>query len=150
MNLEEFNIIVFVTGIILGGAISLAFKSLTSKNTNKQPISNSGTVSIKSLQQELDKKQVIIDNFFADSNEQLTMVEKRLAELRTNLESGAGQISNINITKRTASIETPDTDSIVFEPPRDYALKTDKEQGTLSEKFGLDDKADDLEPVRTV
>ncbi len=151
MNLEEFNIIVFVTGAIVGFAIALVLRSITSKSTEKESSSSSNAITIKSLQQELDKKQVIIDNFFSDSNEHLLTAEKRLAELRKNLSSGASQLSHIDIPVSINPQSTPvAAEEDITEPPRDYALKDDAEQGMLSEDFGLKNKPESLEPTRAI
>ncbi|REG81783.1 DUF1043 family protein [Marinomonas pollencensis] len=150
MNLEEFNVIVFVTGAIVGFAIALALKSITSKSTEKDSSSSSNAITIKSLQQELDKKQVIIDNFFSDSNEHLLTAEKRLAELRKNLSSGASQLSHIDIPASINSQSTNVVEEDITEPPRDYALKSDAEQGMLSEDFGLKNKPESVEPTRAI
>ena len=151
MNLEEFNIIIFITGIIVGCVATLAVKSFSTKQQSKQTASNSNIITIKSLQQELDNKQVIIDNFFTDSNEQLTFVEKRLTELRNCLASNASQLSNVTIEVAPSTPNTNNTEKApITEPPRDYALKKDKEPGMLSESFGLDDRNLDLEPKRTI
>ena len=151
MNLEEFNIIIFITGIIIGCVATLAFKSFNAKNNRKQTESGSNIITMKTLQQELDNKQVIIDNFFTDSNQHLMSVEKRLAELRDSLANNANQLSNIKVensslTNNAETIDPPAT----YEPPRDYALKQEKEPGMLSENFGLDRKNEDLEPKRTI
>ncbi|MDE8603439.1 DUF1043 domain-containing protein [Marinomonas sp. RSW2] len=150
MNLEEFNIIIFITGIIIGCVVTLALKSYKARN-NKQAYSSSSIITMKSLQQELDSKQVIIDNFFSDSNEHLIAVEKRLADLRNCLADNASQSSNIKIESSSiiSNAQTPDAPPVT-EPPRDYALKNDKQPGMLSENFGLDDRHTDLEPKRTV
>lgn len=149
MNLEELNIIIFITGIIVGYFVSYALKRLNAKKVNEQANSNSSLVTMKSLQQELDNKQVIIDNFFSDSNEELTIIEKRLESLRNSLADSSKQLSNVVIEKnssKTDTVETPDT----VAPPRDYALKTDKEPGMLSETFGLEGKEEVLEPKRSI
>ena len=151
MNLEEFNIIIFITGIIIGCVATLALKSYSAKNNSKKVNAGSNIITMKSLQQELDNKQVIIDNFFTDSNEHLLSAEKRLADLRDALADNASQLSNIKIERSTASANNTDTtESTFFEPPRDYALKKDKEPGMLSETFGFDDKNIDIEPKRTI
>ncbi|MGO2354538.1 MAG: ZapG family protein [Marinomonas foliarum] len=151
MNLEEFNIIIFITGIIIGCVATLFVKSLNTRQ-NKQTMSNSSVITIKSLQQELDSKQVIIDNFFTDSNEHLIAAEKRLAELRNCLASNAPQLSNVKIESHQTTTSVLTDDSEITEAPRDYALKKDKEPGMLSESFGLDDRNrdSDLEPKRTI
>ena len=152
MNLEEFNIIIFITGIIIGCVATLFVKSLSTRQ-NKQTMSNSSVITIKSLQQELDNKQVIIDNFFTDSNEHLIAAEKRLTELRSCLANNASQLSNVKIETHLATTSvTAEDDSKITEAPRDYALKKDKEPGMLSESYGLDDRNRDadLEPKRTI
>ncbi|MEO9274116.1 DUF1043 domain-containing protein [Marinomonas sp. 5E14-1] len=151
MNLEEFNIIIFITGIILGSAITFAIKNLTAKSTKKA--SNSDLVTTRSLQQDLESKQVIIDNLFMDSSEKLHLIEKHMASLRNTLTENAKQISNIAIDSKN-SIESNEAVSSeateVVAPPRDYALKEDKELGMLSEEFGLNDKDTDYEPKRDI
>ncbi|WOD07100.1 DUF1043 domain-containing protein [Marinomonas sp. GJ51-6] len=151
MNLEEFNIIIFITGIILGSVITLAIKNFTAKNTKKA--SSSDLVTIRSLQQELESKQVIIDNFFMDSNEKLNFIEKHMASLRSTFAENAKQISSVIIDPKSGTengeINQPEaTDAVA--PPRDYALKKDKEPGMLSEEFGLNDKDTDYEPKRAI
>lgn len=148
MNLEEFNIIVFVTGAIVGFVIALVFKSIT-KSTEKES-SNSNSITIKSLQQELDKKQVIIDNFFSDSNGHLIAAEKRIAEMRKTLADGASQLSNVNITGPAEALNPETSEESLTEAPKDYALKEDSEQGMLSEQFGLKKVSESLEPKRTI
>ena len=151
MNLEEFNIIIFITGIIIGCVATLALKSYSAKNNSKKMNSSSNIVTMKSLQQELDSKQVMIDNFFTDSNEHLMSVEKRLTDLRNALADNASQLSNIKIERSTTSADSSDTiEAESFEPPRDYALKKDKEPGMLSETFGFNDNNIDIEPKRTI
>ncbi|KZN12692.1 ZapG family protein [Marinomonas sp. TW1] len=148
MNLEEFNVIVFITGIIVGAIATYSIKNLLTKSNIKQPDTTSNLVTMKSLQQELDNKQVIIDNFFADSNEQILMVEKRLAELKSNLASNASQLSNVKMDSAPAS--QANDENIPTEPPRDYALKQAQDQGMLSEAFGLKDSEIELEPKRSI
>ncbi|RBP80598.1 DUF1043 family protein [Marinomonas rhizomae] len=151
MNLEEFNIIIFITGIIIGCVATLALKSYSAKNNSKKVGTSSNIITMKSLQQELDNKQVIIDNFFTDSNEHLVSAEKRLADLRNALADNASQLSNIKIERSGTTANTSDpAETTTFEPPRDYALKKDKEPGMLSETFGFDDKNADIEPKRTI
>ena len=150
MNLEEFNIIIFITGIIIGCVATLALKSYSAKNNSKKAGSSSNIITMKSLQQELDSKQVIIDNFFTDSNEQLMSVEKRLADLRNSLADNASQLSNIKVEKSTTNNADTTEEHTFTEPPRDYALKKDKEPGMLSETFGFDERNIDIEPKRTI
>ncbi|ETI61631.1 ZapG family protein [Marinomonas profundimaris] len=150
MNLEEFNIIIFITGIIIGCVATLVIKSINTKH-NKQAEPSLNIVTMKSLQQELDNKQIIIDNFFTDSNDHLLQVEKRLSDLRSSLANNASQLSNIKIDNSTTpnTTQTAETPTAT-EPPRDYALKDDEEPGMLSETFGLDDRNTHLEPKRTI
>ena len=151
MNLEEFNIIIFITGIIIGCVATLALKSYIAKNNRKQTDSSSNIITMKTLQQELDNKQVIIDNFFADSNQHLITVEKRLAELRNCLAENASQLSNIPVESSATGEQNQTSEfSDSVEPPRDYALKQGEEPGMLSENFGLENRAQDLEPKRTM
>lgn len=150
MILEEFNIIVFITGVVAGFAAAFALKSITSKNAKKNAMSNSNAITIKSLQQELDKKQVFIDNFFSDSSENLLAVEKRLSELRSSISSGASQLSHVKVPPAPVAPQEQAAEDSVSEPPRDYAPKGDDGQGMLSENFGLKRQPEYTEPKRTI
>jgi len=150
MNLEEFNIIIFITGIIIGCVVTLAVKGYKAKNNITKEYSNSSIITMKSLQQELDSKQVTIDNFFADSNEHLMSVEKRLADLRNHLANNASQLSNIKIDSNETTDPQATNSPPATEPPRDYALKNGTQPGMLSETFGMGDRDADLEPKRTI
>lgn len=149
MNLEEFNIIIFITGIICGCLLTLALKSLIAKRIKYTPNSHSELNSIKYLQQELDNRQTIIDGFFLDSNKQLMSAEKHLAALRTTLSNNAKELSGVTVednnTINADVSESPD----IAAPPKDYVLKSDQEPGMLSESFGLTEKDSDIEPKHT-
>lgn len=151
MILEEFNVIIFITGVIVGSIVTVALKSIINRGKNNQANSNSNIITMKSLQQELDTKQVVIDNFFTDSNEHLISIEKRIAELRSSLSDNASQLSHVRISKSLIENNEEGLESTsMMEPPRDYALKNAKEPGMLSDTFGLDDKNSDIEPKRTM
>jgi len=145
MNLEEFDIIIFATGIVLGCIATIAVKNAAAKKTQKVS-SNTDTLSLKSLQQELNDKQAIIDTLFINSNEQLVIVEKRLSNLRNTLSESSKQLSHVVIESDSTQKQEEASDSIDdITPPRDYAPKTDKEPGMLSETFGLDETKPEIE-----
>lgn len=151
MNLEEFNIIIFVTGIIIGGIVTLVVKNIIAKNSEKKSDASANILTMKMLQEEIDTKQAMIDSFFAENNEKMLEVEKTLAGLRDNLAQHATQISNVDIKpsdKELPSIEMMDYNNVT--PPRDYASKLDNDKGMLSDSFGLHDSEKNLEPKRTI
>lgn len=150
MNLEEFNIIIFFIGVIMGCITTVTFKRFSAKKATQLVNTHSDLITTKSLQQELDNKQVIIDNFFSDNREQLEIVEKHLETLRNNFADNAKQLSNVSIEKdRTSKTKTTEViDSVA--PPKDYAFKIDKEPGMLSDTFGLDETSHPLEPKRSI
>ncbi|MDB4837963.1 DUF1043 domain-containing protein [Marinomonas sp.] len=147
MNLEEFNIIIFITGVIFGCIATSAFKNLASKNTKKSNNLPSDIVTMTSLQQEIDSKQVVIDNFFNESNEQVAALEKQLTTLKSSLTDNAKALNvsiESNLIESTEPVEAANTTM----PPLDYAPKAEETPGMLSETFGLDGKDSELEPKR--
>ncbi|RNF49703.1 DUF1043 family protein [Marinomonas hwangdonensis] len=151
MNLEEFNIIIFVTGIIIGGIVTLVIKNISAKNSDKKANTHSNIITMKTLQEELDSKQAVIDSFFTQSSEKLLAVEKNLASLRDSLAENAAQISHVVIepSDKSRTLQTP-MDFEEHSPPKDYASKQDNDTGMLSDSFGLHDNERDLEPKRTI
>lgn len=139
MNLEEFNIIIFITGVIFGCIVTAAFKSLTDKNSKKAANSASDIVTMKSLQEELDNKQALIDSFFIESNKKVTAIEQELTSLKGSLKGNAKAL-NIAIEGSPSSPQEAIENNTTTMPPLDYAPKTKESAGMLSESFGLEDK----------
>ncbi|MCV2403046.1 DUF1043 domain-containing protein [Marinomonas sp. C2222] len=139
MNLEEFNIIIFITGVIFGCIATSAFKGLTNKNSKKATDSASDIVTMTSLQQEIDNKQALIDNFFTDSNEKIIALEKQITSLKGTLTSNA---KTLNVAIEGSSNEAQESieNTATAMPPLDYAPKTEEAEGMLSESFGLENK----------
>jgi len=136
MNLVAFDLIIFIVGGAVGLAAGLYFKK-SKKHT--QTTTTDGT-SVNTLQQDIDKKQVVIDSFFEDANDALTQTERLVARLRNQLAAGAAELSATKVpaTNKIDKIENPTESSLAIEPPRDYALKEDTDSpGTLSEEFGF-------------
>ncbi len=149
MNLEEFDIIIFITGIIFGCLATSVFKNAAAKKARNDNTSTEETLTLKSLQAELNNRQTIIDSLFINSNEQLVIIEKRLSNLRNALSESSQQLSSVNIESSDKDEAESSIDTVT--PPRDYAPKTAKEPGMLSESFGLDGKTPEVEePKRSL
>jgi len=136
MNLEVFDAVIFIAGAAVG-----LFFGMRLKKENK-PAANNTILSPDAIQHELDKQQVAIDSFFEETQTALEQAETTVAKLRNNIASGALELSNVTISN-TNIITTPKAEeesiTVDAEPPRDYALKSDKQSpGTLSEEFGFD------------
>jgi len=134
MNLEVFDIIVFITGGILGLIIGLSTRNTARKNTL---VGQEKTFSSpeRSLQQEMDRRQVLVDDFFLNTEENLATLDKHFQQLKHKLVDGAKQLSSTDPVQRSQddmideySLKTP-------EPPKDYSADTST--GTLREDFGL-------------
>ncbi len=129
MNLEVFNIIVFFIGIITGFISALILKIITFKGAKSNNMSNSNTITIKSLQKEIDEKQVFIDDFFSDSSMNLLAAERHIAELRTSISNGASQLSHVQVPSVPNTIQESSKEDFLSEPPRDYAPKDKIKEG---------------------
>lgn len=147
MNLEVFDVIVFVTGAAIGLIVGLSIKGAAGKwlgGTSEQNPSEYSGFTPDSLQNELDRKQVMIDDFFNETNVTLKQTERLMASLRNKLASGAQQLSSIELPSvRIDEGSAHSSNEQPIEPPKDYALKRDQQDsGTLSEGYGLN-KADE-------
>ena len=145
MELEVFDIIVFVTGIILGFAAALIFRALGKKGAMAKHQSTGAT--IEALQNELERRQVLADDHFLQLNNHLQGVEKKLADVRKTLNEGASSLSTVEFTKPEAEPES--TTESISAPPRDYATKGQTDEGMLSENYGLHRQTIE-EPKRTI
>ena len=147
MNLEVFDIIVFISGAALGGILGFIAKSVTTKASLSSTATQPNQPTAIAQQHEQAKKQVIIDDYFNDTNQHLEALEKQLTELRSRLIKDAKLISTVEL--KTAKIEAPQTNETEpAEPPKDYYTKTSS--GTLTEGFGLQNaEQNPKEPARS-
>ena len=134
MNLEVFDIIVFISGAALGGILGFIIKSVTTKANLNNPVTQPNQVTPVAQQHEQAKKQVIIDDYFNDTNRHLDTLENQLTELRSRLIKDAKLISSVEL--KPSKVTAPQTDEAEpAEPPKDYYTQTGS--GTLTEGFGL-------------
>lgn len=146
MELEVFDIIVFVTGIIVGFAGALIFRSISNKGASNKHRSAGPT--IEALQQELERRQVLADDHFLQLHAHISAAEKKLADARKAVLEGASSLANVELEKNEETKEEVNESEYTAAPPRDYAAKTDTDEGTLSENFGLHRNTTE-EPTRT-
>lgn len=144
MELEVFDIIVFVTGIIVGFGGALIFRAFSKKNALDKHQSAGAT--IEALQHEMDRRQVLADDHFLQLHGHLAAAEKKLAEARKAVFEGAATLSTVQLDKNDQSADASEDDSDISAPPRDYADYATG-GGTLSENYGLHKPAED-EPKR--
>ncbi|RDL45788.1 DUF1043 domain-containing protein [Marinomonas piezotolerans] len=144
MELEVFDIIVFVTGIIVGLAAALIFRAVSKKAAMENHRSTGAT--IESLQHELERRQVMSDDHFLQLNTHLQAVERKLLDVRKAVNEGAATLSTVEFAKPEADTDSV-PESVTAAPPRDYATKDKTDEGMLSESFGL--KTPVEEPKRT-
>ncbi|WP_191603080.1 ZapG family protein [Marinomonas algicola] len=150
MNLEVFDIIIFISGVALGIIAGLAIKK-GNQSATKSSI-NGAQSSVDSIQFEIERKQSEIDTFFTETNEKLLSTEKAMRNLKQQLASGAASLATSNMI--TQSIDTDSTESNSIdnntpaEPPKDYSINA---SGTLSEDFGLQSKDNEAQeqPLRS-
>lgn len=136
MNLETLNIVIFILGIAIGLAAGLYIR----KNKSQSVSTQSTGISVAALQQEIDRKQIIIDSFFEETNDTLTQTERLVSRLRNHLAAGASELSSTPVaTSSQPEQKKAIDDNATFEPPRDYAPKSagDDSPGMLSEEYGF-------------
>ncbi|MFT2109794.1 ZapG family protein [Marinomonas sp. 2405UD68-3] len=138
MNLEVFDIIIFITGGVLGLIIGLTVKKGQPSSTNA---TTSTPQSTEAMQFDTERKQAIIDDFFTDATEKLISTEKAIAELKQQISVGASTLATSQIINKTqsATVEEGNKGEVATpaEPPKDYSTNA---SGTLSENFGLQSK----------
>lgn len=145
MELEVFDIIVFVTGIIVGFVGALIFRALSKKSTNDK---HQAGAAMEAMQHEMERRQVLADDHFLQLNAHLAAAEKKLADARKAVFDGASTLATVELEKPEVTDANNGTDSEeVTAPPRDYAAKSGNDEGTLSENYGLHRKAEE-EPSR--
>ena len=139
MNLEVFDIIIFITGAALGLIIGLILKK---GNLNATKKTTNGThIPSEAVQFEVERKQTEIDDFFTEANEKFIVAEKAVLELKRQLSTGTNALATSKVASE--SLNSPETGSTETEektpeePPKDYSIDT---SGTLSEDFGLQSK----------
>lgn len=136
MNLDFFDFIIFIAGIVIGYAGGRYFIK-----PQKQEIKPDDATAI-SLKQNIEQQQITIDRFFEEADDVLSHTERAVQRLRQQISDGASTLSSISVapSEKKAIIEDNIGNNITADavPPRDYALKADSEDmGTLSEGFGL-------------
>jgi len=135
MNLEVFDIIIFITGGVLGLIIGLTVKKSQHSTTNTTTNTQAST---ETMQFEAERKQAAIDDFFTDASEKLISTEKAISELKLKLSTGASSLATtqaINSSQPTVTAEEINNNTETpAEPPKDYSTNA---SGTLSENFGL-------------
>tara|TARA_Y100000310_G_scaffold300584_1_gene336382 strand:- start:7 stop:450 length:444 start_codon:yes stop_codon:yes gene_type:complete len=147
MELEVFDIIVFVTGIILGFVGALAFRALSKKNAHDSHKSSGAT--IEALQQEMERRQVLADDHFLQLHAHLSAAEKKLADARKAVLEGATTLATVTLEKPESDSNSSNQQDDVTTPPRDYASKSGTDEGMLSESYGLQRKPVE-EPTRAL
>lgn len=134
MELEVFDIIVFVTGIIVGFVGALIFRALSKKSTNDK---HQAGAAMEAMQHEMERRQVLADDHFLQLNAHLAAAEKKLADARKAVFDGAATLATVELEKpEVTSTNNTDTEEVTA-PPRDYAAKSGDDEGMLSENYGL-------------
>ncbi|MBM6549869.1 hypothetical protein [Marinomonas ostreistagni] len=147
MELEVFDIIVFVTGIIVGFAGALVFRAVSKKSASDKHQSAGAT--IDALQHEMERRQVLADDHFLQLHGHLAAAEKKLADARKAVYEGAASLSTVELEKGEQEAGSANSESDLTAPPRDYADKLGNGEGTLSENYGFN-KPTVEEPQRVI
>ncbi|SBS27325.1 hypothetical protein MAQ5080_00787 [Marinomonas aquimarina] len=144
MELEVFDIIVFVTGIIAGFVGALIFRAMSKKSSNDK---HSSGAAIEAMQHEMERRQVLADDHFLQLYAHLAAAEKKLADARKAVLDGAATLATVELEKPEVNSANGTDSEETTAPPRDYAAKSGNDEGTLSENYGLHRKAAE-EPSR--
>ena len=86
---------------------------------------------------------------FLQLHAHLSAAEKKLADARKAVLEGATSLATVTLEKPEAENSNADQKEEITAPPRDYASKTDADEGMLSESYGLHRKSVE-EPTRAL
>lgn len=121
-----------------------------------------GSQQSRELEQQLDDVKAAQENYenrvhahFADTATRLNALTENYRDVYESIARGAADLSPQNsaavftaLQSPQAAPETIEADSVVVEPPRDYAPKTSpNDPGMLNERFGLE--GEDKPPEET-
>ncbi len=144
MNLEVFDIIIFITGAALGLIVGLTVKKGQQSASNTP---NQANLTTEAMKFEAERKQAELDDFFSQTNEKLLSTEKVISELKQQIATGASSLASIEIESKDTPIKEDNEESIATpaEPPKDYSSNT---SGTLSEGFGFKAESTEQNPSK--
>lgn len=141
------GIIAFLSGAFVGALIYrlIANEGGRSKKVEQQ---------MDELQQKHTRYQAQVSDHFVQTAQLINRLNEDYREIHNHLARGATELCSEDNANNLLKLSTENTEEptseasgkieeieeIYAEPPRDYAPKTNEEQGTLSEEFGLKDK----------
>ncbi|MFT5716692.1 MAG: uncharacterized membrane-anchored protein YhcB (DUF1043 family) [Oleiphilaceae bacterium] len=130
----------FFLGIMLGVVFHRSFQGETSKNKRLEQ-------KLAELQDTHSRYQAEVSEHFMDTAKAVQTLNKSYREVHTQLAKGASklcsddhsdQFLSINLSPDNTNTQTEDNQH--YAPPMDYAPKdTPDAEGTLSERYGLED-----------
>ena len=112
---------------------------------------------LENLRDERGRFEQRVNEHFADTAGKLNALTENYREVYDQIASGAAALCTQSSSPRFDALAAPadgvdggttiEADSVVVEPPRDYAPKTSPDEpGVLNERFGMDTDGDDTPP----
>ena len=137
--------IIFCLGGLLGAIISRTLIPPAHQKDLEHKLQES--------RQELEKYQQDVAHHFAETSQLVSQLTESYKSVHDHLAKGAIQLTNPEISRQildagdtTLGLEANSAVSEMdFEPPKDWAPKVPGKAGVLSEEFGLDDDAHEIE-----
>ena len=146
-NYLAIAIIAFLSGAILG---ALIYKLVKNEGSRSKRVEQQ----MDELQQKHTHYQAQVSEHFVQTAHLINRLNEDYREIHNHLAQGATELCNednvnnlLNLSDDTIEKSTLDhsediseVEELYAEPPRDYAPKSNNDQGTPSEEFGLKDK----------
>lgn len=151
-NYVAIIIIAFLSGALVGGLIYRLVRrdGGRSKRVEQQ---------MDELQEKHTRYQAQVSDHFVQTAQLINRLNEDYRAIHNHLAKGATELCNEDNVNNLLDLsnEVPESEPVALEedisqiediyaePPRDYAQKSNDDQGTLSEEFGLKDQEKDTE-----
>lgn len=143
-NYIAIAIIAFLSGALLGILVYRLVRRDASRSARVEQ-------QMDDLQQKHTRYQAQVSDHFVQTAHLINRLNEDYRDIHNHLAQGASELCSedsannlLNLSSETPESPTIDhqediseIEEIYAEPPRDYAPKSTKDQGTLSEEFGL-------------
>ncbi|WP_250657318.1 YhcB family protein [Alkalimarinus coralli] len=140
------GIIAFLSGALVG---ALIYRLVVNDGGRSKRVERQ----MDELQQKHTRYQAQVSDHFVQTAQLINRLNEDYREIHNHLARGATELCSEDNANNLLQLSTENTkdsseengkleeiEEIYAEPPRDYAPKTNEEQGTLSEEFGLKGK----------
>ncbi len=139
------TILVAATTLVIGGVLG---GLLTRKLSSQEKKAQSLQAEVEKHKKQLSEYQQQVNDHFATTAKLVNQLTQNYRDVHEHLASDALKLANMDISRQLISDTNNDHIGInerklneqIVEPPKDWAPKTEGEEGMLSESYGLKDE----------